>query len=1215
MSNRLLKLKMEPVARRQRRLRVLIGWAFCWILAAALGGLLILLRVTSNWAWPGSIPLLGGLALAAAGWIWIKNWKTPDYQLLARIIEQKHPALRALLQTAVEQEPAGPGGKFNYLQECLIEEAFVEGCRQNWISSIPATRVLGGFLLQTACLVVLVFVLTELRGPGKAFAALAVREVAVSPGDASLERGSSLVIMARFPRHAPMEANLEIGAGPDLSGRLPLAKSLADPVFASDALSVQSNFSYRITYAGQSTRVFKVRVFENPKLERANATITYPIYTGLKDKRIENTRRISAVEGSRLDWSFQLNKPVASAELIAQDQTRIPLVFDPRLAGLAWTNHPVLANQSYRLLLKDSEGRTNHATDRLVVEVVKNRAAQIKLQAPQGDLRVSPVEEITFDGSVQDDFGVERFGVAYTIGGKPTQWLAAGEKVKALEKRAFKQVLFLEDLGLKPGQMLTYFAWAEDLGPDGQPRRACSNLHFVEVRPFEEIFRQGQAQDNNQESQQSQAGNENPSEATERLLDLQRQILQATWNLLQPDVQEAKASTLEKDIAVIQSSQEKALEQLRSTQENAANPVSQANLQQAETAMEKAAETLKKARNAPKTLEDAIPFEQAAYQALLTTQASEVQVAQSRSRSQSQRGNRSGQRNSRQLQQLDLARTENRYETQRQASAPQTAGQREESELVRQLKELAQRQEDINSQLQELQTALQAARTENERAELRQRLKRLRENEEEILDNMDQMAQRMAQQSTAKDRQQEIRQQMDQTRDSVQKAAESLEQGKPQQALSAGARAQNGLRQLGDDLRRNSAGQFSEQLRQLRADSQELSRQQAGLQQQLQEATQPARPTLSNPAQGGELTKALEQQKNRWTNVLSQATQLTQSTEAAEPLLSQQLYDVLRQSNQEKVEENLAFTQELVRRSFWNQASQFEQRAREGIEQFTRGINRAADSVLGDELQTLRAASRELDDLSRSLADDVAREQSSSGTNLLADATSTNRLTSLPGPGSGGRTNLGSNRVASFSRSLTNGEPAGTNRLASLPGGGESSRGRSPEMDRPGGSQGGTGTNRADGARRLAASDSASRGGTNGPASGLEDLINQSARPPGANGGGSGLLTGPDYVNWSERLRDVETMLDEPGLRREIAGVRERARTMRTDYKRRGSPPQWPLVKSQLLGPLNEVRTRLSEELARRDTRNPVVPLDRDPVPNQYAELVRQYYERLGKEK
>jgi hypothetical protein len=44
------------------------------------------------------------------------------------------------------------------------------------------------------------------------------------------------------------------------------------------------------------------------------------------------------------------------------------------------------------------------------------------------------------------------------------------------------------------------------------------------------------------------------------------------------------------------------------------------------------------------------------------------------------------------------------------------------------------------------------------------------------------------------------------------------------------------------------------------------------------------------------------------------------------------------------------------------------------------------------------------------------------------------------------------------------------------------------------------------------------------------------------------------------------------------------------------------------------VQNRVAEELARLGEREAVVPVDRDPVPQKYSDLVSRYYERLGSE-
>jgi hypothetical protein len=89
-------------------------------------------------------------------------------------------------------------------------------------------------------------------------------------------------------------------------------------------------------------------------------------------------------------------------------------------------------------------------------------------------------------------------------------------------------------------------------------------------------------------------------------------------------------------------------------------------------------------------------------------------------------------------------------------------------------------------------------------------------------------------------------------------------------------------------------------------------------------------------------------------------------------------------------------------------------------------------------------------------------------------------------------------------------------------------------------------------------------------------------------------------------------MVVDPELRAEAARIRDRARSIRADVKRHSQSPNWGLVRVQVAEPLVELSNRMAEELLRRNSKQAVVPLDRDPVPPRYSEKTRRYYEDLG---
>lgn len=98
-------------------------------------------------------------------------------------------------------------------------------------------------------------------------------------------------------------------------------------------------------------------------------------------------------------------------------------------------------------------------------------------------------------------------------------------------------------------------------------------------------------------------------------------------------------------------------------------------------------------------------------------------------------------------------------------------------------------------------------------------------------------------------------------------------------------------------------------------------------------------------------------------------------------------------------------------------------------------------------------------------------------------------------------------------------------------------------------------------------------------------------------------------------MRNVEEMVNTSELRNRLTQVRERVRSVRVEFKRHSKTPQWDLVTTEIMQPLVEIRDRISEELARRNSREAMVPIDRDPVPGRFADAVRKYYESLGSDR
>src|SRR5690606_29246436 len=159
-------------------------------------------------------------------------------------------------------------------------------------------------------------------------------------------------------------------------------------------------------------------------------------------------------------------------------------------------------------------------------------------------------------------------------------------------------------------QLITWFAWADDIGPDGQLRRTTSDIFFAEVRALDEIFREDAT--GGGRSQQGQSGG-GPGDD---LIETQRQISIAIGKRRQQD---PAASTFPPDAATLPRSPETALPQLATIRERLEDPTARPAAGEADPFMRGAPDALAEtaAGNDLRHLETAWSSARSAYQSLL----------------------------------------------------------------------------------------------------------------------------------------------------------------------------------------------------------------------------------------------------------------------------------------------------------------------------------------------------------------------------------------------------------------------------------------------------------------------------------------------------------------------------------------------------------------------------------------------------------------------
>ncbi|MCA9187985.1 MAG: hypothetical protein KDA99_20295, partial [Planctomycetales bacterium] len=675
-------------------------------------------------------------------------------------------------------------------------------------------------------------------------------------------------------------------------------------------------------------------------------------------------------------------------------------------------------------------------------------------------------------------------------------------------------------------------------------------------------------------------------------------------------------------------------------------------------------------------LRPALAAEQSAYQSMLRLRAREHEVVRANQQQQQQQSsqNSSSNRMQQQLQQLELREDRNRYETQNLAQPQEeTAEQREDRQVLNRLRELARRQDDLNERVKELQSALEAAQTPDEREEIERQLKRLREEQQQILRDADELRDRMEQPQN-QERMSEQREQMEQARENARQASEALEQGQVSRAAAEGSRAQDQFEELRDEFQNRTSDQFTEQMRQMREQVQEVERRQRDIAQQMEDG-QPVGdepPSLRSENPNEDLGERLNDQRLRVDELVQQIRDTVEEAEQIEPLLAEELYDTYRDAEMNNPQQNLNRARVMWQAGLRENARQEEQVAREQIERLREGIERAAESVLGDETDALRRAEQQLRQLTEDVQNEVARETNVAN-QRRADSDNNAAQGQEGEPQQGATRESNQQRQQQDGRQpdgpqqdgqQQDGQQRGGQRQTTRPQDGQSQdrqqgggrdeqqegqqqegqqqEGQQQEGQQQEGQQGGQQQGRQQqGGQQQGGQQQGDRQQGGEPQGGQQQQAGQQRGGSRVNDGGLrrgggdidflggawddwdqvirgpiervvSPISGDDFVEWSDRLREVEEMISVPELRAEATRIREQARTIRRDVRRHSEAPNWELVDMSVIKPLHELQQRISEEVLRRQGGDAIVPIDRDPVPLRFERAVREYYEQLG---
>ena len=485
-------------------------------------------RLLRAWPWAGGFVLgcfvvdvvlhLGGggragltvtgglLALGFAGWCaWIAFGKRNAFEHTARVLESRHARLGSKLMNILQLRAQTTDPTVMPLTRALAALAvssYARELRDEPIEQLARTDALrreakraGYGLLGFVAVLALGFDITRTEvprfldplgdHPPYSFTRLEIAE----PGadGAQVVYGESLLVTARAGGHRPGELWLSYfpDGHPEQVATVPMFDK-GERGFTQQIEGIRTNlvlFAHTKNRHAQSKQR-RVGVILTPKLERAFVKITPPAYTALPpDEHALTFKNVKALEGSRIEFRLQSNRPLAGGNISVTDELGSALPVEMKPSGEKEVTATIEAKQPAQLAFSivDRDGFASQETWQCALTVTHDLPPEVQIANPNSDTFVAMDFKAVPVVEAGDDYGVKMVRIHTARNG------VFGEpRVVAYEKPPLhaRESQALDFAGLASGDTVSIFAEAIDNAPE--PHIARSKTVTLTVITTEE---------------------------------------------------------------------------------------------------------------------------------------------------------------------------------------------------------------------------------------------------------------------------------------------------------------------------------------------------------------------------------------------------------------------------------------------------------------------------------------------------------------------------------------------------------------------------------------------------------------------------------------------------------------------------------------------------------------------------------------------------------
>jgi hypothetical protein len=1141
-----------------------------------------------------------GLLGVAAWWGVVRPFRrqASDAQV-ALYLEEHEPSLNSALLTALSppaELAVSPRLRAGLL--AAVDEALSRIDQGRRIDRGPLQRwSLATALVSGAAIALLVFGPALLRQTLSALLvwtggveAASPYRITVTPGDARVPQGSDQTVRATLDGFTADEVLLHFR--PEGSEAFMTAPMLKTESGAYEGLlfDLATSTEYYVDGRGVRSTRHRFTTVELPAVKTLSVRAVYPAYTGREPEVFEDATDLAVLRGTQLEFRVTPTIPATGGAL---ELGGIPSVaMTVATDGTVTAAFTPTADGTYRIALTAPSGEQVIASPQYAIDVLDDQRPTVRIVSPGRDTDATPVQEFAVRVAADDDYAVRQLELVYAVNGGAEQSVRLFGGARATTEVTVGHTWYFEELGLKAGDAVSYYARATDNSAQAGPQRSTSDMYFVRVRPFDKDFKPATSMGG------GGGGGGGGMDQVGGLSQQQRQIVSGTFNVQRDRATLGPAKTRE-GLTVLTLSQSRVREQVeglvtRMTSQLAVRDPAFGKitelLPQAAAAMALAEQHLQ-----AQSAERALPHEQRALQLLQQAEEEfELQV-QTRQNSGGGGGGNSGSMadDLSDLFKMELDKMASQYETSQRALQQQ--GDAKVDELAERLKDLARRQE------QELERQRRMASGQGPRVSGGDLQRALAEQAEEAARQLERLSREQSRDDLG-----DSARQMREAAQAMRQAASGGAAGQGQ-AASAAQRLREAQRQL----QRAQGDRNGRDLREAQRQADEIAAEQSAIAEDVNDLPNAGADRLGRAQLIGQRKDALEQSVARLEQELDR---LSNETGREAPEVSRELAEAANSLRQNQVRDKIRY----AKRAAQGGAPEEFMRSLEAqigvnIDEMRERIGAASDASQQqqgrrgpDALERTRDLTRRADSMSRRL-DERTRRMARTGTPDARDGQGTQgRDGARDEGGADGRT-ADRNQPP---RAGQQGAAAASGRDGAQRGSGQegtsAQNGQAGAQGREGNQQGGQQGQDAAGGRGDAS------GGVRGGRGGALDGGGDWWREPGDYWTGDDIRQFRGEVQqWMGEARALREQLREQGVdARELEEIMRRMRALDAERTYRDVEALYRL-QSVVAEQMKRFEFALRERAATAEGQTRLTP--GDTVPAEYRTLVEEYFRTLSR--